>query len=109
MLSIDIERSFTNPPPNWGDTYIFYLVGTGWNSQTTKYTIASYNEAHIAQMLPYYSNLMRIRNKYRDPEIAKLSLSEIIDYFNDCSGGVYKYYSDAEQQIAEREIGRAHV
>jgi len=102
MLSIDIERSFTSPPFNWGDTYIFYLVGTGWDSQTTKYTIASYNEAHIAQMLPYYSNLMRIRNKYRDPEIAKLSLSEIIDYFNDCSGGVYKYYSDAEQQIAER-------
>ena len=99
MLSIDMRQSnLAGTEPYY--PYNFYLQTQSFNQ--TIYTLPAFNQTHIAQMTPYYSNLMRIRNKYKDPAIAKLSLSEIIDYFNDYSNGVYKYYSTAEKEIADR-------
>lgn len=102
MLSIDMRRSNPNPSDPAGNGYNFFLDGVFDAFGNSYYVLYNYPATYIAQMTPYYSNLMRIRNKKYDPEIAKKPISEIIDYFNDCSGGIYKYYSYAEQQIAER-------
>lgn len=108
MLSIDMKESNLNGTETYYP-YNFYLQQISFNDQLntiTLNTLPKFNQTYIAKMTPYYSNLMRIRNKYRDPAIAKLSLSEIIDYFNDYTNGVYKYYSTAEQTIAERVKNR---
>jgi len=102
MLSIDMRRSNPNPLDPAGNGYNFFLDGVTDGYGTPYYVLYKYPATYISQMTPYYSNLMRIRNKKYDPEINKKTLSDIIDYFNDCSGGVYTYYSYAEQQIAER-------
>jgi len=60
---------------------------------------------NVPQNIQYYSNLLRLRNKYISKDDAKkYTLSEIIDIFNDYNQDVsgYKYYSDAEITIAER-------
>jgi len=108
MLSIDMRRSNIYPKggsyePTIGYPYNFFLNTAFDPPDGVYYQLYKYAATYIAQMTPYYSNLMRIRNKKYDPEIAKKSISDIIDYFNDCdSSGNYKYYSYAEKQIAER-------
>jgi hypothetical protein len=113
LLSIDTKKCTfpTNgvsgtPPP-----YYFYLLYEGMqynvesNEGYNNYILNNYPDTYtidIAQYLPYYSNLMRIRNKTYDETIAKKTLSEIIDYFNDYVNGEYLYYSDVEKQIANR-------
>ena len=102
MLSIDMRQSNLNPNDATGYPYNFFL-GNATDNNITYNVLYKYPATYIAQMTPYYSNLMRIRNKTYDPEIAKLPISDIIDYFNDCdASGNYQYYSYAEQQIAER-------
>ena len=104
MLSIDMREQNSIHP------YKFYLhtidPPPGAIDNSPYNILPIFNQTYIATMIPYYSNLMRIRNKYRDPAIAKLSLSEIIDYFNDYSNSVYKYYSEAEINIADRVKNR---
>lgn len=58
----------------------------------------------VPQYTQYYSNLLRMRNKFfKNDDIKSLSLSEVIDKLNDyTSGSGYAYYSAAEAKIADR-------
>jgi len=107
MLSVDMKKSNLNgTEPNYPNTFYAIPRVLTPNGGIKYVSIPPFPATHIAQMTPYYSNLMRIRNKYRDYSLEKLSLSEIIDYFNDYYDGNYAYYSFAEQKIAERVKNR---
>jgi hypothetical protein len=100
LLSIDMRKS--NSKINYDDEkylYNFYLLGIGGYGQ-----IDSYPGTNIGNVIPYYSNLLKIRNKKFDTNIQYSSLNDIIDYFNDYDTNTqtYKYYSDAESAIATR-------
>jgi len=52
----------------------------------------------VPQYTQYYSNLLKIRNKFiKNSDVINLNLSQIIDLLND-----YDIYSDAEKKIADR-------
>jgi hypothetical protein len=59
----------------------------------------------VPQYTQYYSNLLRIRNKFNQNKFnIMISLEELIDSLNDYDKNTdtYLYYSDAEIKIAER-------
>lgn len=59
----------------------------------------------VPQYIQYYSNLLKIRNKFKDARFNIMtSLEDIIDTLNDFDTDTqtYKYYSKAESKIADR-------
>jgi hypothetical protein len=58
----------------------------------------------VPQYTQYYSNLLRMRNKFfKNDDIKLLGISEVIDKLNDyTSESGYAYYSEAEAKIADR-------
>lgn len=110
MLSVDMRKSNINPhydyitQQNIYPKYNFYLLSDGFGNYIFDNDTPNppANSVSIAKTIPYYSNLLRIRNKKYDDSLSKKSLHEIIDYFNDYVDNKYLFYSDAEAKIADR-------
>ena len=88
--------------------YFFMMSFLGYDIRLSK----AYNDLvtssdyvyKVPQYTQYYSNLLRVRNKFlKNDDIKILSLSEVIDKLNDYTPGIgYEYYSEAEAKIADR-------
>jgi hypothetical protein len=87
--------------------YFFIMSFLGYDIRLSKPydEIISTNDYvyKVPQYTQYYSNLLRMRNKFfKNDDIKLLSLSEVIDKLNDYTSGEYEYYSEAEAKIADR-------
>ncbi len=88
--------------------YFFMMSFLGYDIRLSKpydeLTTTSDYVYKVPQYTQYYSNLLRMRNKFfKNDDIKTLSLSEVIDKLNDyTSGSGYAYYSEAEAKIADR-------